>query len=245
MAAELRGRRGRSAAGSGSRSTSGVRRRARRAAPGATASGSPARPSASRLRGVTSRRRWIGRALGALRALELTWVCCGVDYPKLVEGEADYALYRKAKPWDHAPGSLLLDRGRRVRSAPSTARRTAPRTSRRRGLRRPPPTGRRTTWCGGCWATCLGSRTGTGPPPIEPVEMSEGEADRTRAAAVSTSSTSGGPVTMAPTQPPPIELVEMTAAHTQSHRPRGPVRTPAAVVSTSSTSGGPVRSTCR
>jgi fructose-1,6-bisphosphatase/inositol monophosphatase family enzyme len=25
-----------------------------------------------------------------------------------VEGEADYALYGHAKPWDHAPGSLLL-----------------------------------------------------------------------------------------------------------------------------------------
>jgi fructose-1,6-bisphosphatase/inositol monophosphatase family enzyme len=60
------------------------------------------------LRGVTSRRRWIGRALGTLRPLELTWVCCGVDYPKVIEGAADYALYRRAKPWDHAPGSLLL-----------------------------------------------------------------------------------------------------------------------------------------
>ena len=65
-------------------------------------------PANEQLRGVTSRRRWIGRALGALKELDLTWVCCGVDYPKLVEGEADYALYRKAKPWDHAPGSLLL-----------------------------------------------------------------------------------------------------------------------------------------
>ncbi len=65
-------------------------------------------PTGDELRGVTSRRRWLGRALGDLRALELTWVCCGVDYPKLVEGEADYALYRKVSPWDHAPGSLLL-----------------------------------------------------------------------------------------------------------------------------------------
>lgn len=65
-------------------------------------------PVGDRLRGVTSRRTWIGRALGTLTALELTWVCCGVDYPKLVEGEADYAVYRKGKPWDHAPGSLLL-----------------------------------------------------------------------------------------------------------------------------------------
>ena len=65
-------------------------------------------PSGDELRGVTSRRSWIGRALGTLRALDITWVCCGVDYPKLVEGSADYALYRKALPWDHCPGSLLL-----------------------------------------------------------------------------------------------------------------------------------------
>lgn len=65
-------------------------------------------PVGEDLRGITARWSWIGRAMGALRALELTWVCCGVDYPKLVEGEADYALYRHGKPWDHAPGSLLL-----------------------------------------------------------------------------------------------------------------------------------------
>ena len=65
-------------------------------------------PVSDEPRGVTARRRWIGRALGALTALDLTWVCCGIDYPKLVEGEADYALYRKGKPWDHAPGLLLL-----------------------------------------------------------------------------------------------------------------------------------------
>ena len=73
-------------------------------------------PLGDELRGVTSRRSWIGRALGTMRALDLTWVCCGVDYPKLVEGEADYALYRKAKAWDHAPGSLLVtEAGGRVR----------------------------------------------------------------------------------------------------------------------------------
>ncbi len=62
----------------------------------------------SDLRGVTSRRSWIGHSLGTLRELELTWICCGVDYPQVVQGAADYALYRVAKPWDHAPGSLLL-----------------------------------------------------------------------------------------------------------------------------------------
>ena len=71
-------------------------------------------------RGVTSHRRWLGESLGQVPAagsgegpvqlppLELTWVCCGVDYPKLVEGAADYIVYRGTKPWDHAPGALLL-----------------------------------------------------------------------------------------------------------------------------------------
>ena len=65
-------------------------------------------PVGGRLRGVTARRSWIGRALGTLRALDLTWVCCGVDYPHLAEGAADYALYWQPNPWDHAPGALLL-----------------------------------------------------------------------------------------------------------------------------------------
>jgi fructose-1,6-bisphosphatase/inositol monophosphatase family enzyme len=60
-------------------------------------------------RGVTSRWRWLGRSLGEVPPLELSWVCCGVDYPHLIEGDADFLLYgRRANPWDHAPGSLLL-----------------------------------------------------------------------------------------------------------------------------------------
>ncbi len=66
-------------------------------------------PMGDAVRGVTSRRRWIGRSLGGLPPLELTWVCCGVDYPQLVQGAADYLLYSGTKPWDHAPGSLLLE----------------------------------------------------------------------------------------------------------------------------------------
>lgn len=49
-----------------------------------------------------------GTRVGSLPPLRLTWVCCGIDYPRLVEGEADYILYSRAHPWDHAPGSLLL-----------------------------------------------------------------------------------------------------------------------------------------
>ncbi len=59
-------------------------------------------------RAVTSRRSWVGRELDGLRPLELTWICCGVDYPRLVEGLADAVLYGHANAWDHAPGALLL-----------------------------------------------------------------------------------------------------------------------------------------
>jgi len=65
-------------------------------------------PAADPPRVVTSRRRLLGRRLGDLPPLELTWVCCGVDYPKLVEGAADGLLYGRGNPWDHVPGSLLL-----------------------------------------------------------------------------------------------------------------------------------------
>ena len=66
-------------------------------------------PEPAQWRGVTSRWRWLGRSLGDLRPLKLSWVCCGVDSPHLVEGDADFLLYgRRAMPWDHAPGSLLL-----------------------------------------------------------------------------------------------------------------------------------------
>lgn len=58
--------------------------------------------------GRTSRRAWVGRHLGDLPPLELSWVSCGVDYPRLVEGAVDFLCYRKALPWDHAPGALLL-----------------------------------------------------------------------------------------------------------------------------------------
>ena len=80
-----------------------------------TAGGTPERltrsaapPVPIEWRAVTSRRSWVGRELTGLRPLELTWVCCGVDYPRLVEGRADAVLYGHANAWDHAPGALLL-----------------------------------------------------------------------------------------------------------------------------------------
>lgn len=56
----------------------------------------------------TARRKWVGAELDGLGALALSWACCGVDYPRLVEGEARALVYNHSKPWDHLPGSLLL-----------------------------------------------------------------------------------------------------------------------------------------
>lgn len=41
--------------------------------------------------------------VSALKSLR----CAGHEYLRLIGGEADFALYTKTKPWDHAPGVLL------------------------------------------------------------------------------------------------------------------------------------------
>ena len=92
-------------------------------------------PVGSEPRGVTSRRRWIGQALDGLAPLELTWVCCGVDYPKLVEGAADY-LDLLGHPAVGPRSGLAAPRG--VRRLPGHLR------------RRPlPAAGRPAPWTGG------------------------------------------------------------------------------------------------
>jgi fructose-1,6-bisphosphatase/inositol monophosphatase family enzyme len=56
----------------------------------------------------TARRKWVGKELGDLGTLELTWACCGVDYPHLVAGDSRAHVYNHSKPWDHLPGALIL-----------------------------------------------------------------------------------------------------------------------------------------
>jgi len=56
----------------------------------------------------TARRSWVGRDLAGLGTLQLTWACCGVDYPHLIAGDAAALLYNRSMPWDHLPGSLIL-----------------------------------------------------------------------------------------------------------------------------------------
>lgn len=58
--------------------------------------------------GVTSMWALRGHALEGLPPMRLSWVCCGVDYPKLIEGATDYIVYSRSNPWDHAPGTLLV-----------------------------------------------------------------------------------------------------------------------------------------
>lgn len=65
-------------------------------------------PEGREPQGVTSMWALRDQSLGDLPAMRLSWVCCGVDYPKLVEGETDYIVYSRSNPWDHAPGTLLV-----------------------------------------------------------------------------------------------------------------------------------------
>ena len=34
--------------------------------------------------------------------------CAGIEYPRIIEGDADFLLFWRTLPWDHAAGSLLL-----------------------------------------------------------------------------------------------------------------------------------------
>jgi fructose-1,6-bisphosphatase/inositol monophosphatase family enzyme len=43
-----------------------------------------------------------------LHALQAGSNAAGVDYPAIVRGDSDFALYWRTLAWDHAPGTLLL-----------------------------------------------------------------------------------------------------------------------------------------
>ncbi len=58
--------------------------------------------------GVTSMWSLRDHAFDGLPKMRLSWVCCGVDYTRLVEGATDYIVYSRSNPWDHAPGTLLV-----------------------------------------------------------------------------------------------------------------------------------------
>lgn len=59
-------------------------------------------------RGVADH-RWVGTTIGG-RAQPVTVqaMCCGVDYPLLVEGTHEFIMYRGQYEWDHLPGLGIL-----------------------------------------------------------------------------------------------------------------------------------------
>ena len=60
------------------------------------------------MRGGTSRRGLRQQMRPTLpRVTETVW-CCGVDYPMLAAGDLDFLVYGPPKPWDHAPGTLIV-----------------------------------------------------------------------------------------------------------------------------------------
>jgi len=65
-------------------------------------------PAGDQPQGATSIWSRRGRQPNGLPALIGSWVCCGVDYPKLMEGAAAYVLYGHTNPWDHLPGTLMV-----------------------------------------------------------------------------------------------------------------------------------------
>ena len=46
--------------------------------------------------------------LTSFREITPGFHCAGYEYPAIVEGEEDFALFQRTLPWDHAPGILLL-----------------------------------------------------------------------------------------------------------------------------------------
>jgi fructose-1,6-bisphosphatase/inositol monophosphatase family enzyme len=45
--------------------------------------------------------------------------CAGVEYPAVIHGEQDFALFWRTLPWDHIPGVLLLEEAGGVAKRPS------------------------------------------------------------------------------------------------------------------------------
>lgn len=45
---------------------------------------------------------------GRFEDLTSRTACAGAEYPRIVEGDADFLLFWRTLPWDHAPGALLL-----------------------------------------------------------------------------------------------------------------------------------------
>lgn len=54
------------------------------------------------------REQVLSRGAGRITEVEVPH-CAGEQYPRVVLGENDLALFWRSKPWDHAPGSLFVE----------------------------------------------------------------------------------------------------------------------------------------
>lgn len=59
-------------------------------------------------RGISSQQAIRDGSFGDLAPIQETWFCAGVDYSHLAAGDIDFIVFAHAKPWDHAPGALLI-----------------------------------------------------------------------------------------------------------------------------------------
>jgi len=59
-------------------------------------------------RGISSQPQIRDGRFAGLSQLQDTWFCAGVDYSHLAAGDVDFIVFAHAKPWDHAPGQLLI-----------------------------------------------------------------------------------------------------------------------------------------
>lgn len=65
-------------------------------------------PDSSTWRGISSQSQIRDGSFEGLAPIRETWFCAGVDYSHLAAGDVDFIVFAHAKPWDHAPGALLL-----------------------------------------------------------------------------------------------------------------------------------------
>lgn len=65
-------------------------------------------PDPGEWRGISSQTQIREGRFGDLAPIGKTWYCAGVDYSHIAAGDVDFIVFAHAKPWDHAPGQLLL-----------------------------------------------------------------------------------------------------------------------------------------
>ncbi len=65
-----------------------------------------------------SARRAVEQNEGRFTDLAPPTTCAGVEYPRIIEGQADFLLFWRTLAWDHAPGALLLSEAGGVASRP-------------------------------------------------------------------------------------------------------------------------------